>query len=285
MRRGRPTLYKPKPYPTDWVRRFGFYAPMGLEVAAGAGDLELFHLVAETSVKAGVRPPSEDIKGEFGILKRHPVYRDKLIYVKNTTLDPLSKDREVVSQKDLVEEIAGLYHINYVGDFPDIITKERGVIEKIPNTAKISEAPEVIQASDEFISYQSTVGNFTKKWLRFMPGARGVIKDWYYPIRGELWDYAIIPPGYKSHPILKKLRSAIRTDSAFTDASGWSGLGNEGIRIIEEAIVKNRLPWDLGVPIRFIGKFDGTPIHGQVYHLLKRDFKIAVEAVSELEYL
>jgi hypothetical protein len=255
---------------------------MGLEVVAGAGDLELFHLVAETTVKSGMRPPRDlERKGEFGVLRKHPQYRDRLIYEKNTTLDPLSRDRELVSQRELMEDIAGLYHLNYVGDFPDIITKERGVIEKIPGTAKISEAPEVIQASDEYISFQTSVGNFTKKWLRLMPGARGVVEDWYYTIRGELWHQAIIPPR-KSHPILKKLRSAIRTDSAYTDASGWSGLGAEGIHVIEEAIVRERVPWDLGMPLRLVGKLDGTRMYGQVYRLLKREFCIAVEAVNEL---
>jgi hypothetical protein len=100
----RPLL--PPPYPPEWPRRLDFITPLMLQIACGAGDLELFHCVASTSVEAGIRPPSETIRTEFGKLVVVKPYRDRLIYIKNTTSDPTDiENRELISQKEVLNDI------------------------------------------------------------------------------------------------------------------------------------------------------------------------------------
>jgi len=269
-----PRLRLPHPYPPEWPRRLDFVTPLGLQLSCGARDLELYHIVAETSVEAGIKPPSEDIPTEYGVLKVLPQPRDKLVYVKNTTLDPTDRgSRRLVSQKEILEDIVKAYNIKYVGDFPDIVIKDRGAVEKIP---KAVEDLTELQGSDEIFCHQTSHGNFAKKYRRVL-GVR-ILEDPYYFTRADLWTHRILPPGIH-HPILKKLRSVLRTNTLWTDAAGWGGLGKDTITAIEKACIGRLVNLDLGMPARLVGAVDGASISGQVYHLLKHDCYIALEPV------
>lgn len=270
-----PKLRIPAPYPSDWPRRIDFLTPLGLQISAKAGDLELFHCIATTTVKAGITPPSEEVPTEYGKLVKHPEYRDKLVYVKNTTLDPLRKDdRALASQVDILKDIAEAYSISYVGEFPDIIIQERGVIEKIPKA--VESLPE-FQGSEDLIYYQKATGNFTRKYRAALGIQR--LADPFYFTRGDLWKHGIIPAGVKNHPIFKKIRSILRTFTVYTDANGWGGLGKDGITSVEKECVGRLFNLDLGLPTRIEGSVDSTSLSGQIYHLLKRDRYIALEAI------
>jgi hypothetical protein len=274
-------VYVPKPYPLDWPRRLDFATPLGLQVSryCNAAKLEVYHIVCETSVKSAFQRPSGDIKTEFGVLKKHPVDRDKLVYIKDTAFDPGDKgSRVLITQEEVLEDVAKYYSIEYVGEFPDIIIKERGVVEKI--LKELEDNPK-LQGSEEIYYYQKSSGNFTKS-LRRKLGIR-VLSDPYYFVRSELWGLGVIPMG-QSHPILKKIRSVLRTVTLWTDAVGWGSLDKDTLTTMESSLMAKHYSHDLGMPLRVTGRADGTLMEAQIYRLLRRselygDVLIALEAL------
>jgi hypothetical protein len=260
-------IYTPRPYNPDWPRRLDFATPLGLQVSkyCDAAKLEVYHIVCETSVKSVIQRPSGDIQTEFGVLKKHPIDRDKLVYIKNAAFDPRNKgDRELVSQEEVLADIAKYYSVEYVGEFPDIIIKERAVVEEIP---KEMENNPKLQGSEEIFYYQTSHGNFTKQFRRKL-GIR-IFSDPYYFVRSELWELGVLPKG-RFHPILKKIRSVLRTKTLWTDAVGWGELGKDTITTLEGALIGKHYSQDLGMPCRVAGKADGQPMEAQIYRLLKR---------------
>lgn len=74
------------------------------------------------------------------------------------------------------------------------------------------------------------------------------------------------------------MRSMLRTYTMCTDATGWGGLGKDGIEAVERASVGRLWNLDLGMPARIIGELDDTSMDIQIYRLAKRNLYIALES-------
>jgi len=78
----------------------------------------------------------------------------------------------------------------------------------------------------------------------------------------------------RGDPVLKKIRSTLKTEVVTTDAGGYS-LGDEGIRKFELASLARKWP-DIGKPTPFQIPFNHVGLDGQIFRLLRRGVIVAV---------
>ena len=257
-----------KPYPENWHRRLDFMPPMGLQVAAGAADLELYwcHVgvsVQETSIP---RVPQK-AQTEFGTIKVNPAFRNIVDYEMGS-LNPRD-DVSPIPQKEILTDIVnGLGGaVRIMGNIPDVVIKSRGAVEKIPKD--VEDLP-AFQGSENVFYFQNSYANFIHKVRRSL-GTRD-IENPYRFMKADLLRYHILTS--TNDPVLKKLRSTLKTEYVITDASGWSDLGDANILALEQA----RMKWwtDIGQPTPFQIPMDHTGVQGQIYRLLRRNCLVVV---------
>lgn len=274
-----PRARRPPAYPEDWCRRISFLTPMGLEVYEGTGKLQVQYLKVEFSMARGERPSSTTERTEFGILRKHPQVRDRWVW---TTSNPPSMQRsdEVWTMEELLSDIQERYKLNYQGKFPDAVMKERIIREPIKNI-NLSEAPEPLQISEDFISYQKEEPNRRKVYLRFWPGIpRRAIMNPYEFCKNKLLIRRVISKDDVG--ILRKLRGMLRTVSVGTDACGpnYEMIGEDWLERIEKNLTRSLWHWDVGKPVRIQALIDGSRGYGIIYRLLKEGRNIILPSVA-----
>jgi hypothetical protein len=166
---------------------------------------------------------------------------------------------------DIVDGLGGAVRI--IGEIPDVAIKSRGVVEKIPK--EVEDLP-AFQGTEYFFYHQNAYANFIHKVRRAM-GIR-TLENPYRFMKADLLHYGILRS--TSDPVLKKLRSTLKTEWVMTDTLGWIDLGDPNILALERA----RLRWwnDIGQPTPFQIPLNHLGIQGQVYRLLRRDCLVVV---------
>jgi len=257
-----------KPYPPNWHRKLDFMPPMGLQVAAGAAKLELYYSYIRVTVQepAVPRMPSE-ARTEYGILKVNPAFRNVVDYEMGNPnprngIAPVPQ-KEILD--DIVNGIGGAVRI--VGEMPDVVIKSRGAVEKIPKA--VEDLP-AFQGAENVFYRQNAYANLIHKVRRSL-GIRS-IENPYRFMKSDLLRYGILRS--TRDPVLKKLRSTLKTEYVITDASGWSELGDANILALEQA----RLKWwmDIGKPTAFQIPVNHTGVQGRIYRLLRRNCLVVV---------
>lgn len=270
------------PYSMDKPRQVDFITPLGLQVKSGAGSLELWQCVATTTLKAGVSRPLDPIKaGDHGILKRDPIDRDKMTYIQNESFenddaDPRnSRDREIKTQSEILEDIVNAHSVHYDGDFPDIVIQARAAYMDVGKMMpSVSNLP-ALDGADGYLFIQDASGNFAHVFSKML-NLR--LADPYYFTRAELWDNGIIPEGKKNHPVLRKMRSVLQTRNSCTNISSWGSLDLASLRDIEREVMKGTWHQDLAHPVKLGWTGNAIVGQGQVYHLERRDKEIALRS-------
>jgi len=258
-----------KPYDFRWHRRLDFIPPLGLQVVVGDGDLELYYCFTSVSVKESAMPRvPREAQTAFGTLKVSPIFRNQVDYEMGRPnprngLNPITQ-REILD--DIYNNIGGA--VNLLGDIPDVVIKSRGVVEKIPPAV---EDLAVFQGSENVFYHQNAYGNFPHK-IRQAFGL--AVANPYYFTKADLMENHILTTGHE--PVLKKLRSTLKTEYILTDASGYNSIGDLGILSLEQALVQRRWWTDIGKPTPFQIPIDHTGLEGQVFRLLRRDMLVAV---------
>ena len=257
-----------KPYPPNWHRRLDFMPPMGLQVAAGAADLELYHCHTHVTIQEpAMAQMSRKAETEYGTIKVNPMFRNAVDYEMG---NPNPRNGIVpIPQKEILGDIMdGLGGaVKVIGDVPDVVIKSRGVVETIPPA--VEEMP-AFQGAESFFYHQNAYGNFIHKVRRAL-GIRS-LENPYRFMKAELLRYRIIKSTHD--PVLKKLRSTLKTEYVITDTSGWSDLGDGNILALERA----RMKWwtDIGKPTSFQIPINHMGVQGQIYRLLRRNCLVVV---------
>jgi hypothetical protein len=241
---------------------------MGLQVAAGAADLELYYLQTHVTVEEPSIPRiPREASTEFGTLKVNPMFRNVVNYEMGS-LDPRDGVSPVPQKEilgDIVTNLGGAVRIT--GDIPDVVIKSRGAVERIPKD--VEDLP-AFQGTENLFYFQNAYANFIHKVRRSL-GIQS-IENPYRFMKSDLLRYHILRSPHD--PVLKKLRSTLKTEYVITDAAGWSELGDDGILALEQA----RMKWwtDIGQPTTFQIPMDHTGIDGRIYRLLRRDCLVVV---------
>jgi len=257
-----------EPYPLNWHRKLDFMPPMGLQVAVGAADLELFYCHTHVSVEEPSVPRMpREARTEFGTIKVNPIFRNVVDYEMG---NPNPRNGVVpIPQKeilgDIMDGLGGAVRI--MGEIPDVVIKSRGVVEKVPKA--VEELP-AFQGAEDFFYFQKAQGNFIHKVRRAL-GMRGVENPYRF-MKADLLRYHVITS--TNDPVLKKLRSTLKTDYVITDTSGWGELGDPNILALEQ--VKMKWWTDIGKPTPFQIPVNHTGIQGQIYRLMRRDCLVVV---------
>lgn len=257
-----------KPYPASWHRRLDFLPPLGLQIAVGERDLELYFCYTSVSVQEPTsRMPSETTT-EYGKLKVNPAFRNIVDYEMGNPnprngIHPIPQ-REILN--DITDYMGGAVKI--VGEMPDVVIKSRGVVERIP---KEVEELDAFQGSEYVFYLQNAYGNFVHK-VRKALNMR-YIENPYRFMKADLLNYRIIRSPHD--PVLKKLRSTLKTEFIVADTYGWSHFGDPNILALEQALTRNRWWTDIGRPTPFQIPIN-SGIQGQIYQLLRRQCIVVV---------
>lgn len=257
-----------KPYPDNWHRKLDFMPPMGLQVAAGAGNLELYYINSSVSIEEKSIPQvRRSADTEYGTIKVNPMFRNKVDYEMGS---PQPRNGIVpVPQREILDDIMdGLGGaVKVVGDMPDVVIRSRGVVEKVP--PQVEKMP-AFQGADSVFYHQDAVGNYIHRVRRAL-GTRSIANPYRF-MKSDLLRMRIITS--TNDPVLRKLRSTLKTQYLITDATGWSDIGDAGVLAFERA----RMRWwtDIGQPTRFRIPMNHLGVEGQVYRLLRRDCLVAV---------
>jgi hypothetical protein len=256
-----------RPYPDDWYRRLDFLTPLGLQISVGEKDLEVYHCHLAVSVK-GTPPTLKKVeKTEFGELKVNPILRNQVDY-KMGQPNPRN-GYNPIPQKEILNDI--LNHlggaVTIIGNMPDVVIKSRSVVEKIP---KEVEELAVFQGSDYIFYHQKAYGNFPHKIRQVIK--RGITNPYNF-VKYELLTNNILK--LPNDPVLKKIRSILKTEWVLTDTLGYNSIGNLGILELEKALTKRRWWTDIGKPLPFQIPAD-SGLQGKLYQLLKRKCIIVV---------
>jgi len=257
-----------KPYPETWHRKLDFMPPMGLQVAAGAADLELYYCHTRVTIQEPSIPRMpREARTEYGTIKVNPMFRNAVDYEMG---NPYPRNGiSPIPQKEILGDIIdGLGSaVRVIGDMPDVVIKSRGAVEKIPKA--VEDLP-AFQGAENVFYYQKAYANFIHKVRRAL-GIRS-IENPYRFMKADLLRYKILTSTHD--PVLKKLRSTLKTEYVLTDTSGWSELGDPNILALERA----RLRWwtDIGEPTPFRIPVNHMGVQGQIYRLLRRDCLVVV---------
>jgi len=258
-----------EPYPRDWHRRLDFIPLLGLKIAIGERDFELYWCHLSVSVQASRVPARrEPVPTEYGELRVHPTIRNRIEYRMGNP-DP-RVEANPIPQYEILDDITNHMGdaVRIIGKIPDVVIKSRGVVERIPRRL---ENLEVFQGSECVYYIQKAYGNFVHRVRRALNMQR--IENPYFFAKGELLRHKIIRSN--NDPILKKLRSTLKTEFIVTDTHGWGYLGDSNILSLEQALTENKWWTDIGEPTQFqIPANSG--IQGQIYRLLRRGCFIVV---------
>jgi len=257
-------------YPVNWHRKLDFLPPLGLQVAVGEADLELYYCYASVSIQEAEAPRiPREARTAFGTLKVSPTFRNQVDYVMGRDnprngINPVSQ-REILY--DITNNIGGAVRI--LGNVPDVEIKSRGVVEKIPREL---ESLSPFQGSEDVYYHQDAYGNFIHRMRR----ATGIyaLENPYRFMKNDLILSGIVRTA--NDPVLRKIRSTLKTQWVITDASGWSDLGDTGILTLEQSLLQKRWYADIGRPTGFQIPYDSMQAQGQVYRLLRRNCLVAV---------
>jgi hypothetical protein len=259
-----------KPYPLDWCRRLDFLPVLGLQAVAGDEDLELYYCSTSVSVKETSMPriPRES-KTEFEEIKVSPNLRNQIDYTMgraepNNGATPIPQ-REILG--DIYNHLGGA--MNILGEnIADVVINSRGVVEKMPR--ELEEEKE-FQGSENIFYHQNKYGNFPHK-VRQAVGL--MVANPYDFMPADLMEKGIIKS--RNHPVLKKLRSTLKTEYLLTDATGYNTLRNDGILKFELAALRRKWWADVGQPTAFQVPLDHMGLEGQIYRLIRRNTIVAV---------
>lgn len=260
--------YRIKPYPSNWHRKLDFMPPMGLQVATGAADLELYYCRTHVTIQEPSIPRvPREAQTEYGKIKVNPSFRNVVDYEMGNPypMNGVSPVPQNEILEDIMDGLGGAVRI--IGDIPDVVIKSRGAVERIPKG--VEDLP-AFQGAENVFYYQNAYANFIHKVRRAM-GIR-TLENPYRFIKADLLRYGILRSTHD--PVLKKLRSTLKTEYVRTDTSGWSELGDPNILALETA----RLKWwtDIGKPTPFQIPVNHTGVQGQIYRLLRRNCLVVV---------
>jgi hypothetical protein len=206
-------------------------------------------------------------KTEFGELKVNPILRNQVDYKMGKPnpregYNPIPQ-REILN--DILNHIGGA--VTIIGNMPDIVIKSRSVVEKIP---KEVEDLAVFQGSEYIFYHQNAYGNFPHKIRQVI---RIGVANPYDFIKHELLTNNVLK--LPNDPVLKKLRSTLKTEWVITDTQGYNSIGNLGILELEKVLTKRRWWADIGKPTQFQLPLN-SGIQGQIYQLLRRNCIVVV---------
>ncbi len=206
---------------------------------------------------------------EFGTLKVNPMFRDKIDYEmgkENTT----ESTAPPISQKEILEDIFNnLGDVTRIGNVPDVVIKSRSVVEKIP---KKLEEFKMFQGSENVFYHQKSYGNFVRK-LRRASGI-SILANPYRFMQSDLLAHGILSSPFE--PVMGKIRSTLKTEYLYLDATGYNELGDTGILTAEQELVANKWWTDIGKPTAFQINYDSSGTQGQIYRLLRRKCLVGV---------
>ncbi|KXB03571.1 hypothetical protein AKJ45_01265 [candidate division MSBL1 archaeon SCGC-AAA261F19] len=251
-----------KDYDLRWPRPLDWVTPFGLQTAFNE-DLELYYLKAKVSIQEE-KPPSREVDTSFGTIKADPTRRNKVEY-KMGNPDPRNGINPV-SQKELLDDIMdslGSVVMTPASRIPDVVIRERCIVQEPPMS--LEGRLEVLEGSEYLFTKESAKGNYIKR-KKEMLGIGHLFNPYQY-IKGELLAHDIIKSG--NDPVLRKIRSTLRTDWMITDALGWKGLGKRNILRLSTNLVRGDWWRDVGIPRPFdIPANSG--MKGQFYYLQER---------------
>ena len=251
-----------QPYSPKWPRTLDFLTPLSLQVATDP-NLELYHYDATVSIPSDVKlPPKQSISTELGTTINVTPNATNKIKVDFGITEP--NDKELRSQKEILEDIFD----NIPVEIPDVITQRRGVVEKIPREV---EDLEVFQGSEHTFYQQTKQGNYTRKLRRMFDMQN--LRNPHEFIKGELLSHAVIKN--LNDPIIKKMRSTLKTDWIKTDNAGYLEIYKD-ILPLKEALCERKWWQDIGIVHPLSASIDGHIFEGQVYWLAKRGWIVAV---------
>lgn len=244
---------KIEPYPITWERRLDFLPPLGLQVALDP-KLHLYYCKASVSIQKD-KLPSTDVKTPLkGKITINPNNTNEIIYEQGNP-NPRAELTKI-PQKELLEDIRAKIDI----EIPDIVIHQRGVIEKVPDDLRKIEA---LDDSEYILRQERGSGNRNQK-LRKTLGV-DLVNPYPY-IKADLFTRKILTKW--NDPVLKRIRSALKTDWIVTDVKGYLEIQKE-IPLLDATSLKH---WwqDIGIPTPFKGNVDHTLINGQVFWMKKR---------------
>lgn len=259
-----------KPYPENWHRRLDFLPLLKLQTDLGERDLGIYHCLAQVSVPGGFRIPKSVTETEFGELEFDQEVRNSMKY-QMVSIDRQTNKPAPISHKEVLDDVEKYMGLS-IGlkpedDVPDMVIKKRGIGIPIP---KQLEDLEVLQTSDKLFYQQEGTGNIVPKLRRItlLP-----LENPYRWVKAELIGSGIIHA--LNHPVLRKLRSTLKTQWMMTDDLGWLDLGDAGILSIEDVLTNGKWWLDIGEPTPFEIPMN-SGIDGQIYHLRRRGGLVGV---------
>lgn len=247
-----------KPYPREWPRVLDFLPPLGLQVALDK-DLELYYCVARVSIQKQ-KMPLRPVETELGVNISVDNTSGNTVVAKYGTPTPTT---DAPTQKELLENVVE----NVPVDFPDIVIKKRGVVEKIP---KILEDHESFQGVEDIFYQQTSRGNYTRMLRRafHLP-----IQNPFYFVKGPLLEHKIIKS--PRDPIFRKIRSTLKTEWVKTDVSGYLEFGRTGVFDLGKALSGKKWWQDIGLVHPIEARINSSLYKGNIYLLWKRRELIA----------
>ena len=252
------------PYPPQWPRTLDFLSPLRLQTKVDP-KLELYCFDGEVSFSAGasIREFSKIPETtELGVKIDRTLSSANRIRVHFG--DVLPNTDELRSQSEILKDVEDSSEI----EVPDIVTKMRGAVEKIPPGL---EEVESVQGSEYVFYEEGNRGNRTKS-LRTMLNMQE-LRNPHEFIKGDLLKFGAVKS--LKDPSVRRMRGIQKTNWIITDKKGYFELGPD-ILEIEKALCKNKWWQDLGIVKSFSGDVEGRIFDGQVYWLAKRGWLVAV---------
>lgn len=253
--------------PAGYPRGFDFLPVLSLQTSAheniGEKHLDLYWAQVTVSVNEDTRP-WDKIRTELGgTIKWQDRTRRVAVYEYGRTGEgPKEAVEAPISQKELLLDLENL-SVVYHGNMPDVVVKNRGVMESIPSKL-ISENP-TLEGSEYAFYEQYAFGNFPSE-----DGARlGFhLFNPFRMLKAEIIDRNLIRGEHSDfNKVMKKIRSTLVTEPFWTEEKGYDRIGPDAISAFEIETKKNRFWADFGTPIEYKGPFGLT---GHVYKLGKR---------------
>ena len=251
-----------EPYPSKWPRMLDFITPLTLQVAIDP-SLDMYHYEGVVSVPADVTLPSKQSKTtELGTMISTVPNASNKIKVDFGRVSPNVDD--VRSQKEIINDIKD----NVPVEIPDVVTKMRGSVEKIP---KECEKIEALQGSEYVFHEQIDKGNFTQRLREIFPDMP--LRNPHEFMKGDLLTQGII--NNLKDPLLRRMRGILKTNWVITDDQGYFELGENVFELLK-GMCRNKWWQDIGMVKEFSVDLPENVFKGQLYWLTKREWLIGV---------
>lgn len=264
-------------YDSSWPRRIDPLPPLPIQAGLDA-DLNMFYCKAEATTHVGQRIKRE-VKTEQGTIIKGVAGTLNKVSCEIGNPDPRNGVSPITQEDWLDDIIRHMPEALIPGtETPDVVIKTRAVFEPVPKKIEHMEdlgitqhTLECIQASEDVRYIQRAKSN-QPHTTRDRTGIRNLANP-YRIAKGYLLASGIIKSTH--HPILRKIRSVLKTGWLLTDAAGYNDLGKDGILALELELIRSKDWTDIGFPVPFTIPYN-SGIRGQVYRLMRNQSLVVV---------